>query len=187
MRSGIRLVAATGLDADVLSQAGERLFVQAYGSYSPADDLATHVREYFGRDSVAAELQKPDVLYSIARDGDAIAGFVKIRLGAAHDIIPAADAIEVQQLYVDAAWQRKGVGSALMDWAVSAAREQGCAGLWLSVWQHADWATKFYQAYGFRQVGTAKFWLGRTCFMDYLMWLSLGRAETGHCLPSHSS
>jgi len=176
MSSGIRLVAAGAADADALSEAGARLFVQAYGSYSAADDLAAHVREYFGRDRVAAELQKPDVRYTIARDGDAIAGFVKIRRGAPPDTVPAGYAIEVQQLYVDAAWHRKGVGRALMDRAVAAAREQGCAGLWLSVWQDADWATAFYEAYGFRTTGTAEFRLGRTCYEDYLMWLPLDGA-----------
>lgn len=178
MSPAVRLVAASGADADALSEAGERLFVQAYGSYSPAADLAVHVREYFGRDSVAAELQKPDVRYTIARGGDAIAGFVKIRRGAAPETVPAADAIEVQQLYVDAAWQRMGVGRALMDWAVAVAREEGGAGLWLSVWQDADWATAFYEGYGFRCVGTAEFRLGQTCFDDYVMWLSLGRTKT---------
>lgn len=173
MSPEIRLFAAVAADDAALSMAGERLFVQAYGRYSPPDDLAVHVREHFGRNRVAAELQKPDVRYMIARGSDAIAGFVKIRSGAAPEAIPCADAVEVQQLYVDAAWQRKGVGRALMDWAVAAAREQRRAGLWLSVWQDADWATDFYKSYGFRQVGTAAFWLGRTRFEDDLMWLDL--------------
>jgi len=134
MSSEIRLVAAVVADAAALSTAGERLFVQAYGRYSPANDLAAHVREYFGPETVAAELQNPDVRYTIAWGGDAIAGFIKMRSGDAPETIPAGDTLEVQQLYVDAAWQRKGVGRVLMDWAVAAAREQGRAGLWLSVW-----------------------------------------------------
>jgi len=60
-----------------------------------------------------------------------------------------------------------------MDRAAAAAREQGCAGLWLSVWKDADWATAFYEAYGFRTTGTTEFRLGRTCYEDYLMWLPL--------------
>ena len=174
MSSEIRLVAAVVADAAALSTAGERLFAQAYGRYSPAHDLDAHVREYFGRDTVAAELQNPDVRYTIAWGGDAIAGFIKMRSGDAPETIPAGDTLEVQQLYVDAAWQRKGVGRALMDWAVAAAREQGRAGLWLSVWQDADWATAFYEAYGFGRTGTAEFRLGRTRFEDDLMWLDLG-------------
>ena len=183
MSPGFRLVAAVAADAAALSTAGERLFVQAYGRYSPADDLAAHVRDYFGRDSVAGELENPDVRYMIARAGDAIAGFVKIRSGYPPETIPCADVLEVQQLYVDTAWQRKGVGRGLMDWAVAAAREQGRAGLWLSVWQDADWATSFYEAYGFHRAGTAEFRLGRTRFEDDLMWLDLvdlGRTQSSY-------
>jgi ribosomal protein S18 acetylase RimI-like enzyme len=178
MSPEVRLVEAVAADAAALSAAGERLFVQAYGRYSPPDDLAVHLRDHFGRDSVAAELQNPDVRYTIALGGDAIAGFVKIRSGDAPETIPCVDAVEVQQLYVDAAWQRKGVGRALMDRAVAAAREQARAGLWLSVWQDADWATSFYEAYGFRRAGTAEFRLGRTRFEDDLMWLDLGRTRS---------
>jgi ribosomal protein S18 acetylase RimI-like enzyme len=173
MSSRIRLAGAGAADAGALAEAGRRLFVQAYGKYSRGDDLEAHVEEYFGRDNVAAELRKPGVSYTVAFDGEAIAGFIKTRCGPAPDSVPAVEAIEVQQLYVDANRQRKGVGRALMDGAVAAAKEEGAAGLWLSVWQDAEWATAFYDAYGFRRVGTAEFRLGQSCFMDYLMWLAL--------------
>lgn len=173
MISRVRLAEASAADAEALAEAGERLFVQAYGDYSRPDDLQAHVEQYFGRDSVASELQKPGVSYTTAYDGDAIAGFIRITRGRAPDTVAAARAIEVQQLYVDANHQRKGIGRMLMDRAVATAREEGQAGLWLSVWQDADWATGFYEAYGFRRIGTAEFWLGRSCFMDYLMWLAI--------------
>ena len=177
MNSRIRLVDARGGDADTLSAAGRRLFVQAYGPHSEPDDLAIHVEQYFGRDSVAAELQVPEVSYTMACDGDAIAGFIKLRRGSSPEAIPATDAMEVQQLYVDAERQRSGVGRALMDRAATVTLEEGRAGLWLSVWQDADWAVAFYEAYGFRTVGTAEFWLGQTCYTDFLMWV--GADELG--------
>lgn len=173
MTRGIHLVDASVADAESLAAAGERLFVQAYGKYSRPDDLQLHVEEYFGRENVSAELQKRGVNYTIAYDDDAIAGFIKISRGPTPDSIPAAAAIEVQQLYVDADRQRKGVGRSLMDRAVATARQEGHAGLWLSVWQDADWATGFYEAYGFRRAGTADFRLGKSLFTDHLMWLAL--------------
>jgi len=173
MSRGIHLVDASVADAEALAAAGERLFVQAYGKYSRPDDLQLHVEEYFGRENVSAELQKRAVNYTIAYDDDAIAGFIKISRGTTPDSIPAAAAIEVQQLYVDADRQRKGVGRMLMDRAVAIARQEGHAGLWLSVWQDADWATGFYEAYGFRRAGTADFRLGKSLFTDHLMWLAL--------------
>ena len=173
MTRGILLADARIEDAQALSTAGERFFAQAYRDFSRPDDLAVHVRQYFGLAAVEAELQKPDVRYTIAYDADAIAGFLKIRHGPAPDAVPAEEAIEVQQLYVDAERQGKGVGRTLMDRAAAVARDEGYDGIWLSVWQDADWATGFYEAYGFRRVGTAEFWLGRSKFMDYLMWYSL--------------
>ena len=173
MSPPIRLVIAGVADAVALSAAGARLFVQAYGKHSEPGDLAAHVREYFGRKRVTAELQKPEVRYTVAYDANEIAGFIKVRCGCAPDGMPAAEALEVQQLYVDAERQRRGVGTALMDHAVATAREQGHAGLWLSVWQDAGWAVRFYESCGFKRVGTAEFRLGRSIFMDYLMWLPL--------------
>lgn len=172
MKSRIRLADAHVADADALSAAGRRLFTQAYGPHSEPDDLASHVEQYFGRDSVAAELEMPEVTYTMAFDGDAIAGFIKLRRGPSPEVVPAVDAVEVQQLYVDAERQRRGVGRALLDRAAAIARDEGRAGLWLSVWQDADWATAFYEAYGFRTVGTTEFWLGRSQYKDYLMWAS---------------
>jgi ribosomal protein S18 acetylase RimI-like enzyme len=169
----IRLVDASVTDAGALAAAGERLFVQAYGKFSRPDDIQLHVEQYFGRENVLAELQKQGVSYTIAYDDDAIAGFMKISRGPTPDSIPAAEAIEVQQLYVDANRQRKGVGRSLMDRAVATARQEGHAGLWLSVWQDADWATGFYEAYGYRRAGTAEFRLGKSLFADHLMWLAL--------------
>jgi ribosomal protein S18 acetylase RimI-like enzyme len=177
VKPDIRLAAASAADAEALSAAGIRLFAQAYGRFSRADDLAVHTEQYFGRDCVARELQAPDVSYTIAYDADQVAGFVKIRRGSSPDAVPAAQAIEVQQLYVDAGQQGKGIGRTLMDHAVAAARDEGYTGIWLSVWQDADWATGFYEAYGFRRVGTAEFRLGRSKFMDYLMWLALDEAS----------
>jgi ribosomal protein S18 acetylase RimI-like enzyme len=173
MSTAICLAAASIADASALSAAGKRLFEQAYGKYSRADDLAIHVEEYFGHDSIARELACPDVSYTVAFDAGTIAGFIKTRCGPAPDPVPAGDALEVQQLYVDASAQRKGIGRKLMDRAIAAARDGGRAGIWLSVWQDADWALRFYEAYGFRRIGTAEFWLGRSRFMDYLMWLAV--------------
>ena len=173
MSSPVRLVEAGVADAGVLADAASRFFEQAYGRYSRPDDLAAHVEQYFGRDVVREELRKPGVSYTLAYADGAVAGFIKTRRGTAPDSVPVAEAIEVQQLYVDQDQQRRGVGRQLMERAVVAAREGGSEGLWLSVWQDAEWATAFYERLGFRQVGTAEFWLGRSCYMDYLMWRPL--------------
>jgi ribosomal protein S18 acetylase RimI-like enzyme len=110
---------------------------------------------------------------------DVVAGFLKLRHGAIPSQVPLANGIEVQQLYVAPDQQRKGVGRLLSDRSVAVAQEQGADGLWLSVWQEADWAVNFYRAYGYRTVGTADFWLGKSHFTDFLMCLPLDDVNAG--------
>ena len=155
----------------LLSETGQRLFVQTYGNISGAEDLAAHVEDYFGERAVSAELAKTGVRYFLAWDNGDVAGFLKTRESDIPDAIPAAAATEVQQLYVDANHQRKGIGRLLMDAAVAVARDAGHEGVWLSVWQEAPWAIHFYQDYGFHTVGTTDFWLGKSKYTDFLMWL----------------
>lgn len=156
--------------AETIASTGQRLFVQTYGNLSGAEDLAAHLEDYFSLRAVAAELEDPDTRYFLAKDRDEVAGYLKIRCGDVPDAVPASRAVEVQQLYVDADHQRKGIGRLLMDHAVSLAREGAQDGVWLSVWEEAGWAVSFYQAYGFHTVGTTDFWLGKSRYKDYLMW-----------------
>ena len=174
---GIDIRDATGADVGALSATGRRLFIQAYGNIAGAEDLAAHVEEYFGESVVAAEFAKPDVQYLLAMDEHEIAGFMKIRQSAIPACVPAGKAIEVQQLYVRARHQRKGIGRLLTDRAVSIAQQDGFEGLWLSVWQDADWAVEFYRAYGYQVMGTTDFRLGQSRYTDFLMWLPLEPAN----------
>lgn len=170
---------ATADDVEALAEAGRRLFTAAYGNISGAEDLATHVDDYFSVDAVARELGYEGVQYHLAMYRDVIAGFLKLRRGATPDQVPLAIGLEVQQLYVAPDHQRKGIGRLLSDCAVDVARKEGADGLWLSVWQEADWATNFYRAYGYRTVGTADFWLSKSHFTDFLMCLLLDDVSPG--------
>lgn len=177
--TSIEIRAGTDADVEALAETGRRLFTAAYGNISGADDLAAHVDDYFSEATVSSELGRDDVQYDLAMDGDDIVGFLKTRRSPVPNQVPLSNGIEVQQLYVSPDQQRKGIGRMLTDRAVSIAREWGADGLWLSVWQEADWAVNFYRAYGYRTVGTADFWLGRSHFTDFLMCLSLDDVNRG--------
>ena len=47
------------------------------------------------------------------------------------------------------------------------------AGTWLSVWEDADWAVRFYRKRGFVAFATHTFTVGQTDFTDDLMWRAL--------------
>jgi len=168
-------VADTG-DIQELSALGRTVFYATYGSSSDPDDIAEHVEKYFGEPAIAAAMADGDVQYLIASDGTKCAGLVKLCYNSVHDLVPAATAIEVQQVYVATDYQRMGVGRALMNAAVEISKRRRVAGVWLSVWTDAQWATSFYIGYGFSSLGETPFYIGKTRYTDYLMWLPLGVA-----------
>lgn len=163
-------------DVPALAQIGSQAFRDAYGGTAPDADIARHVEEHFSAAAIAREIGRDDVTYMQACDGAALAGLVKTRDSSIPDLVAAAaarSAIEVQQLYVATGFQRRGVGAALMDAVVAVARKRSIDGIWLSVWTEADWATRFYEKYGFRSLGEVAFLLADVEYTDYLMWLPL--------------
>lgn len=169
--TAIRIRIADRKDVPILSAAGRQAFVDAYSGWASVDDIERHVEHYFGEASISSEIELTSVRYLLASDGQSCAGLVKLRAGDVPEQVSAATAVEVQQLYVSTGYQRHGIGRRLMDRAVATAKGWGSAGIWLSVWTEADWATSFYFKYGFVSVGEIPFMLGNTEYVDYLMWL----------------
>lgn len=158
-------------DVATLSALGMSVFDATYGESSDPDDISEHVEKHFGESAVATAMANNDVHYLIATDGAQCAGLVKLCHNSVHELVPAATASEVQQVYVATDYQRMGVGRALMDAAVDISKKRGAAGVWLSVWKKAPWATSFYTGYGFSALGETPFYIGKTRYTDFLMWL----------------
>lgn len=163
---------ATVTDADALSKIGSEAFSAAYAEFNTPADLSAHIHENYSPGAIRRELKLPDRRYLLAVTGDEPAGLCKFCEGPAPDGIPDAAALEIQQLYIHPDHQRRGVGKALVDAVRGEARSVGLTGVWLGVWEKADWAIDFYLNYGFRKVGSHAFQLASSRQMDLLMWIS---------------
>ena len=159
-------------DAPALAAMGRRCFVETFGAFFPADDMALHLERKFGPDALAAEYLDPALrIRMVETDGELIA---YLKLGPMDLPVPhEAGALEVKQLYVLEAWQGAGVAAALMAWAADAARDAGAPALYLCVWEKGDRAIAFYRKHGFEIVGTAPFRLGTVDYQDPVMRLAL--------------
>jgi ribosomal protein S18 acetylase RimI-like enzyme len=85
----------------------------------------------------------------------------------------AANPIALGQLYTDPTMTGRGIGAALMDWALSLAREDGHDAIQLSVWSENYGAQKFYQRYGFAKIADIDFWVGNHRDDEFLYELRL--------------
>lgn len=163
---------ATAADAPALAAMGRRCFIETFGPYFPADDMALHLERKFGEDALAIEYLDPALRIRMAEaDGDVIAW---LKLAPMDLPVPhTPGALEVKQLYVLEAWQGAGVAAALMDWAAAMARAAGALALYLCVWERGDRAIAFYRKQGFEIVDHAPFQLGTVQYQDPVMRLTL--------------
>ncbi|MBN8808603.1 MAG: GNAT family N-acetyltransferase [Sphingomonas sp.] len=162
---------ATPTDAPALRALFVESFTATFGHlYAPAD-LAAFLVD-FTEDSWRAQLADPAFAFRVATDGDTIAGYAKIGPVAFPGDWPA-DAIELYQLYVLGPWQGTGIAAALMDWVLAAARHRGARELILSVYVDNHRARRFYQRYGFAEIGRYTFMVGDHEDDDRLMRLEL--------------
>ena len=80
---------------------------------------------------------------------------------------------ELRQLYLAEHAKGTGVADALMRWTIDAARAEGAATLFLSVYVDNARAIRFYDRYGFRDVGAYAFMVGDHEDEDRIMRLDL--------------
>jgi diamine N-acetyltransferase len=154
-------------DAEAVAALFAQSFVDTFGHLYRADDLA----EFLGKatpERFRAEIEDQRYAFWLALDGGQLAGFVK--LGPPElPVETPPDTIELCQLYVMKPWHGTGIAAALMDWAVAAAVERGARHIQLSVYVDNHRARRFYERYGFEQVGRYDFMVGNHADEDIVL------------------
>jgi GNAT superfamily N-acetyltransferase len=140
----LTLRAATTADIPALCALGRDSFVDKFGDMYRPEDLAAFLDETHSPAAVAAELANPERRYCLAEIDGALAGYCKLAIPSTlaeyHD---ALRPIEVKQLYTAAGMTGRGIGAALMDWAMEEARGDGALALRKSVFRGNRGADRF--------------------------------------------
>jgi ribosomal protein S18 acetylase RimI-like enzyme len=85
------------------------------------------------------------------------------------DKIIAEKPLEISRIYLRKTFWGKKLGSILLERCIAEAEKQNCDVIWLSVWQYNKRAIKFYEKFGFYQVGEHIFDLAGSPEIDFLM------------------
>jgi GNAT superfamily N-acetyltransferase len=150
-------------DAALMANLGALSFTETFGHlYSPENLAAFLVNHEEGK--WRAELADPCFAVRIAEDGDRPAGYCKLG--------PPSLPFEVARPTVELR-QGAGVARTMMEWALTEARRRGAEQMFLSVFTDNHRARRFYQRYGFEQVGTYHFMVGTHADDDLILRLRL--------------
>jgi len=163
---------ATPADGPELAAMARRSFTDTFGTLYRQEDLAQFLDAAFGSAGLAADLTDPAYRVRVATDGDTIVGYCKIGPVTFPGDWPDS-AIELHQLYILSDHHGAGLAPVLMDWALDQARARGASEMILSVYIDNHRARRFYERYGFEEIGQYKFMVGEHEDDDRLMRLML--------------
>lgn len=162
---------ASAADAEILAAFAERTFREAFDADNRPEDMETYIRDAFSVRTIRDELEDETSTFLLAfsSDRDDLIGYAKLRHGEPHESVDGPDPVELQRIYVDPEVIGQGLGAALLQASLDAAREAGYRTLWLGVWESNVRAIAFYQKWRFETVGDQVFRLGSDDQRDVVM------------------
>lgn len=167
---------ATPDNVPALVALGRESFIAAFGHlYKPAD-LAAFLDENRAPEKFAEAIAAPDVAVTVADDEGTLLGYCLTYFGRRFDERPEPHPERpcvLSQLYCAGNATGRGVGAALIEEAIGAARARGCDAMQLSVYSENFGGQRFYRRYGFTKVADVDFWVGNHRDDEFLYELRL--------------
>lgn len=165
---------ATPDDAPALAVLGAETFVAAFGHLYRPVDLEAFIFEVHNPEAVAGEIAGAECTHCLVELEGALIAFAKLRHPSKFAVLSdARDPIELGQLYALPQHTGAGLGTRLMDWALSHARVHGHDAMLLSVYSENYGAQRFYQRHGFAKLADITFQVGNHIDPEFLHQLRL--------------
>jgi GNAT superfamily N-acetyltransferase len=166
----LRFRLAEPADAAALGEFMAHNFLAAYGHCSTPENVQFAVQQHYGEPAQLRQILDEHRYNLIALDGEQWVGHAQLHIGSE---VPseavALPAVELGRFYVDTSFHGTGIAQAMMAEVKREARSRGAASLWLSAWQEAPQAIRFYQKSDFRIAGELIFLVGDDPKNDWLM------------------
>ncbi|NUT00640.1 MAG: GNAT family N-acetyltransferase [Sphingomonas sp.] len=158
-------------DAEAIDRIFRESFIDTFAHLYRPEDLEAFLIK-FSLDAWRAELGDGRFTFRLAEADNQPIGFVK--LGPPELPIQANGPwLELRQLYVLNEWRGAGAARELMDWALAEAKASGVEDLYLTVYTDNHRARRFYEKYGFVEVGPYAFMVGEQADEDIIMKVRL--------------
>ena len=165
----MRITSLTVSDVSILRGIARDTFIETFSEANKAEDIDRYLAKNFSEDQLARELSNPNSFFYVAEVNGNVVGYLKLNTAHAQTEPQAADALEIERIYVLGSYHGGGVGQALYHHAMSVAQDRKASYVWLGVWEHNHRALRFYEKNGFIAFGTHIFQLGNDQQTDILM------------------
>lgn len=165
----IRIRIANAGDARLVAELARRTFQETFGRYNTEENMLIFMEEQNTLERQMAEVGMPGRIFLLAYLEEEAVGYTSLRIAEPPNELKYEKAIEIVQLYSVQKMIGKGVGAALMEAALDAARAEGVDWVWLGVWEENERAIAFYRKWGFEPFGEHVFFVGLDAQTDWWM------------------
>ena len=160
-------------DIDALQKISRQTFFETFSDMNTEENMNHYLREGFSTEKLTAELHNVASQFYFAEiDGSAV-GYLKVNEGTAQTELKDDKGLEIERIYVLAAFHGKKIGQLLYDHALEIAKQGECDYIWLGVWEKNEKAIDFYTKNGLVEFDKHLFILGDDEQTDIMMKLSL--------------
>lgn len=158
-------------DAATIALLFRTSFCDTFAHLYRPENLAAFLSK-FTLDVWTAELRDERYAFQVAEADGQVIGFAK--LGPPELPVEGKRPwIELRQLYISNEWRGAGAARDLMNWALAEAKARGGEELYLTVYTENRRARRFYEKYGFVEVGPYAFMVGEQADEDLIMRVDL--------------
>ena len=154
--TNIAIRIATQSDAVCLSVLATQIFLDTYATHGINSDLANEALEQYSSEVFVARLGDPRIEIHVAESEGNLIGLIDIEFDSTCPIKNISGP-EVLRLYVQAPFQRRGVGRALLNYAEYRAQSLRAPSIWLTAWVGNAGALAFYPCVGYKDAGVTQY------------------------------
>ena len=156
-------------DLEDLRRVSTETYEATFRGMTSEKTMDAYLGAAFSRDRLRDELANRCCRFFFLVCGGEISGYLKVNEAPAQTDLNDPDSLEIERLYIRAAFQGQGLGTTLIDHAVLSARGCNKRFIWLGVWQKNTRAIAFYRKMGFFLAGTHSFRMGDELQADFIM------------------
>jgi ribosomal protein S18 acetylase RimI-like enzyme len=158
-----------GTDINQLLAISKSTFVNSFEKDNEADDFKAYISSAFNEEVLLTQLRNPDSFFYFVYLDRQVIGYMKLNQKQAQTELRAADAMELERIYVLEAFQGRGYGLRTLVKVQEIALSLQKRFVWLGVWEKNEKAIRFYQRHGFTKFGTHPYYIGTDEQTDWLM------------------
>ena len=160
-------------DVDQLKQIAILTFKQSYEHLNTPSNFNWYIDRAFNTKKLLSELQNKESYCYFVTLKEEIIGYLKLNIGNSQTEIFDNKYLEIERIYLDSKYQRKGIGSRMINYAIECAKDLQKSKIWLGVWDQNPKAILFYEQMGFVKNGNHVFKFGDEDQNDIIMEMDL--------------